>query len=146
MGDYTYMAGGTKLFCLVAGTELATQRNPERSGGIIISVFIGVPFISRNGGMPQSFSFALFHLLKWLLWYLGCSKLQQFPGARQAVCLCRRRCAPQRRRPQALGKTGAGRKHGKEFVCNWKRDTGEPQTFLSGVSMLKERFLSPCPI
>lgn len=43
-------------------------------------------------------------------------------------------------------KTGAGRTLGKEFVCDWKRDRSEPQTFLSGISVLKERFLSPRPI
>lgn len=43
-------------------------------------------------------------------------------------------------------KTRAGRTLGKEFVCNWKRDRSEPQTFLSGILVLKERFLSPRPI
>lgn len=59
VGDYTYMAGGAQLLCLFAGTELATQRNPvpeQRSGGIIISVFIGVPFYFkkwRDALVPQ---------------------------------------------------------------------------------------------
>lgn len=91
VGHYTYMAGGAKLLCVVACTELATQRNPvpeQRSSGIVISVFIGGTFYFKKWSdslVPQLCSLPPF---KWgLLWFLGCSKRQQFPGAQQAVCL-----------------------------------------------------------
>lgn len=160
--NYAYITGDAELLRLVICTELKIQeRNPvpERHSDVGSDTFINnafhfkkqsnflvfwlcfkivqvitSTFKLRPSVMPEVFKMQVVFLETWETAVHGAPA-----WLRSLRCWTGLSC-------RLLVRWEAGKKHKKEFMCGWKKDTRGSQTFYLASPVLKERFLSLCPI